>query len=99
MSEGKTMGLFGDLPDRRGLEEKAKAKGRLPPGQSLTLKWPVLHYGSVPAFDASKWDFKSSGQVEEPRRLTWRSEEQTSELPALTKLVCRPPREEKQYAE
>ncbi len=65
------MGLFADLGDRRELEKKAKAEGRLPPGQSLTLKWPVLHYGSVPSFDASKWDFKISGLVEEPRRLTW----------------------------
>src|SRR5439155_20308694 len=71
MREGKTMGLFGDLPDRRELEKKAKAEERLPPGQSLTLKWPVLHYGSVPSFDATKWDFKISGQVEEPKRLTW----------------------------
>jgi len=65
------MGLFGDLPDRRELEKKAKAEERLPPGQSLTLKWPVLHYGSVPSFDATKWDFKISGQVDEPKRLTW----------------------------
>ncbi len=45
------MALFGDLGDRRELEKKAKAEGRLPPGQSLTLKWPVLH-GSVP-FDVT----------------------------------------------
>ncbi len=64
------MALFGD-GDRRELEKKAKAEGRLPPGQSLTLKWPVLHYGSVPTFDAGKWDFKISGLVEEPVRLTW----------------------------
>src|SRR5438309_10892146 len=65
------MALFGDLVDRRELEKKAKAEGRLPPGQSLTLKWPVLHYGGVPVFDAAKWDFKISGLVEEPVRLTW----------------------------
>src|SRR5256886_13573276 len=58
--------------DRRELEKKAKAEGRLPPGQSLTLKWPVLHYGSVPHFDVAKWDFKISGLVEEPVPLTWR---------------------------
>ena len=65
------MALFGDLGDRRELEKKAKAEGRLPPGQSLTLKWPVPHYGGVPVFDAAKWDFKISGLVEEPVRLTW----------------------------
>jgi len=37
----------------------------------LTIKWPVLHYGSVPHFDAAKWDFKISGLVETPLRLTW----------------------------
>lgn len=46
--------------------------GRLPPGQSLTLKWPVLHYGSVPRFDPAKWDFRVWGEVETPLRLTWR---------------------------
>src|SRR5437660_8437260 len=65
------MALFGDLGDRRELEKKAKAEGRLPPGQSLTLKWPVLHYGSVPHFDAAKWDFKISGLVEQTVRLSW----------------------------
>ncbi len=65
------MTLFGDLGRRRELEKKARAEGRLPPGQSLTLKWPVLHYGSVPTFDPAKWDFKISGLVEEPVRLTW----------------------------
>src|SRR5216684_652478 len=69
-TEETKMALFGD-GDRRELEKKAKAEGRLPPGQSLTLKWPVLHYGSVPTFDAEKWDFKISGLVEEPVRLTW----------------------------
>jgi DMSO/TMAO reductase YedYZ molybdopterin-dependent catalytic subunit len=64
------MGLFGD-GDRRELEKKAKTEGRLPPGQSLTLKWPVLHAGDVPRFDAGRWDFKISGLVETARRLTW----------------------------
>ena len=30
-----------------------------------------MHYGSVPHFDAAKWDFKISGLVEEPVRLGW----------------------------
>jgi Oxidoreductase molybdopterin binding domain len=65
------MALFGEFGERRELEKRAKAEGRLPPGQSLTLKWPVLHNGSIPLFDAAKWDFKISGEVEEPKRLTW----------------------------
>jgi DMSO/TMAO reductase YedYZ molybdopterin-dependent catalytic subunit len=65
------MALFGEFGERRELEKRAKAEGRLPPGQSLTLKWPVLHNGSTRLFDAAKWDFKISGEVEEPKRLTW----------------------------
>ena len=57
--------------DRRELERQMKEAGRLPPGQSLTLKWPVLHYGSIPRFDPATWDFQISGLVETPLRLTW----------------------------
>ena len=44
---------------------------RLPPGQYLTDKWPVLHAGSIPSTDLATWDFKVWGQVEEPLTLTW----------------------------
>ena len=47
--------------ERKELERKMKDTGRLPPGQSLTLKWPVLHYGDVPRFDPQTWDFRVSG--------------------------------------
>ncbi len=63
-------GIFGGDERKRQQEEK-RAEGRLPPGQSLTLKWPVLHYGSVPRFDPATWDFKVSGLVEHPLRFTW----------------------------
>jgi len=49
-----------------------KRAGRLPPGQSLTLKWPVLHYGSVPQFDAERWDFRVYGLVGSVIKLNWR---------------------------
>ncbi len=65
------MAIFGDDGGRREKEKKARAEGRLPPGQSLTVKWPVLHYGRVPEFDPAKWDFKIAGLVEEPVRFTW----------------------------
>ena len=57
--------------ERRQREQEMKREGRLPPGQSLTLKWPVLHYGSVPKFDAVRWDFRVYGSVESSIRLTW----------------------------
>jgi DMSO/TMAO reductase YedYZ molybdopterin-dependent catalytic subunit len=57
--------------ERKQLEKKMLGEGRLPPGQALTLKWPVLHYGSVPRFDAAHWEFQVRGLVERPRRFTW----------------------------
>jgi DMSO/TMAO reductase YedYZ molybdopterin-dependent catalytic subunit len=64
--------------ERREQEKKKRAQGLLPPGQSLTLKWPVLHYGSVPRFDASTWDFRVYGLVESSLRFTW---EEFNKLP------------------
>jgi DMSO/TMAO reductase YedYZ molybdopterin-dependent catalytic subunit len=58
--------------ERRDRERAMKEAGRLPPGQSLTLKWPVLHYGSVPRFDPERWDFRVYGLVHNPLRLSWR---------------------------
>ncbi|MCB0192808.1 MAG: sulfite oxidase-like oxidoreductase [Anaerolineae bacterium] len=60
-------------------EEEERYQDRLPPGQSLTLKWPVLHVGSVPHYrDLSLWDFYIRGRVEKPVRFTW---EEFSSLP------------------
>lgn len=58
-------------PDRRKEEERVRKEGRLPPGQSLTLKFPVLHYGPVPHFNPATWDFRVWGLVEEEKRWTW----------------------------
>jgi DMSO/TMAO reductase YedYZ molybdopterin-dependent catalytic subunit len=46
---------------------------RLPPGQTLTRKWPILHYGGIPRFDPVRWDFRIEGLVEES--VTWTFEE------------------------
>src|ERR1700691_1782625 len=64
--------------ERRQLERAMRHAGRLPPGQSLTLKWPVLHAGTVTRFDPQKWDFRVSGLVENPLRWTW---DEVSHLP------------------
>jgi len=57
--------------ERKELERRMQAEGRLPPGQAATLKWPVLQYGSVPRFDPARWDFRITGLVEQPVRLAW----------------------------
>jgi DMSO/TMAO reductase YedYZ molybdopterin-dependent catalytic subunit len=64
--------------DRRQLEKLMAAAGRLPPGQSLTIKFPVLHYGSVPQFDPGSWRFRIWGEVEKEISWTW---EEFNQLP------------------
>jgi DMSO/TMAO reductase YedYZ molybdopterin-dependent catalytic subunit len=44
---------------------------RLPPGQYLTKKWPVLSYERTPRFDPTSYLFKVWGTVESPFELTW----------------------------
>ena len=46
-------------------------RDRVPPGQYVTEKFPVLHYGSVPKSDLAAWDFKVYGEVDAPFGLTW----------------------------
>lgn len=58
-------------PDRRKEEARIREEGRLPPGQSLTLKFPVLHYGSTPPFKPEVWEFHVWGEIEGDKRWTW----------------------------
>jgi DMSO/TMAO reductase YedYZ molybdopterin-dependent catalytic subunit len=55
----------------RKVEEAGYDPARLPPGQYLTDKWPVLHAGTVPKTDLATWDFRVTGEVEEPLTLDW----------------------------
>jgi len=67
-------------------ERKVTAAGidpaRLPPGQHMTVKWPVLHAGSVPTVDLATWRFRVTGEVEHPLELTWEA------LNALPRSAC-----------
>ena len=63
--------MFDSIFRRKEDEEKFKKEGRLPPGQSYTQRFPVLHYGPVPAFNPATWDFRVWGEVASPLRLTW----------------------------
>lgn len=56
---------------RREDEERIKQEGRLPPGQSLTNRFPVLHYGPTPRFNPATWDLRVFGEVEEEVVWNW----------------------------
>ena len=44
---------------------------RIPPGQYVTERWPVLHEGAVPSLDTDTWTFGVDGLVEEPKEWNW----------------------------
>jgi len=70
--------MFRNLTSRRDEEDRMKQEGRLPPGQSLTQKFPVLHYGPVPSFNPATWDLRIWGEVEKEVVWTW---DQVQQLP------------------
>jgi DMSO/TMAO reductase YedYZ molybdopterin-dependent catalytic subunit len=73
--------MFNSIFHRKEEEDRVRGEGRLPPGQSLTQKFPVLHYGPVPPFNAAAWDFRIFGQVEEESTWTWH---EFNQLPRTT---------------
>jgi len=48
-----------------------RIRHRLPPGQALTEKFPILHEGEVPRYDMSEWRLDVFGAVEEERTFTY----------------------------
>jgi DMSO/TMAO reductase YedYZ molybdopterin-dependent catalytic subunit len=62
------MTLFRSKAEQK-LVEKGLDPTRLPPGQYLTEKWPVLHAGTVPEVDLATWEFGVFGEVDEPLTL------------------------------
>ncbi|MEI7761032.1 MAG: molybdopterin-dependent oxidoreductase [Thermoleophilia bacterium] len=62
---------------RSKAEKKVRDAGydssRLPEGQYLTEKWPVLHAGSVARYpkDLGGWDFRVHGEVDTPVTFDW----------------------------
>ena len=65
---------------RKEAQDEMAMQDKLPPGQSLTQKWPVLHVGSIPRFNPAAWDFYIWGLVKQPKRFTW---EEFSALPTV----------------
>ena len=63
--------MVGGAMNRKDEEKFYQQEGRLPPGQSLTQKFPVLHYGAVPDFEPATWDFRVWGEIEKEVNWTW----------------------------
>lgn len=73
---------------RREEEERVKGMNRLPPGQSLTQKFPVLHYGPIPRTHLDHWDFRIFGEVEEDKTWSWQQFKQLPRTQVTLDIHC-----------
>ncbi len=64
------MGFFDR--NRKNLEKLGYDPSRLPPGQYLTERFPVLHAGDIPDYrDLSTWSLQVFGLVDQELTLSW----------------------------
>jgi len=63
-------------------------KVRIPPGQHEVHNFPVLHYGSVPNVDTSKWTFRIFGMVEKERTLTYAEFASLPQIKVFSDIHC-----------
>jgi len=82
------MGMFDNLMGRRRKEEQMRDEGRLPPGQSLTEKFPVLTYGPTPKFDPATWDLRVFGEVEAEKAWDWEAFQKLPTVTITTDIHC-----------
>ena len=80
--------MFDSIFQRRESEAQIRREGRLPPGQSLTQKFPVLHYGPVPSFNPASWKFRVWGEVEQESQLSWHQFNQLPRTRLLMDIHC-----------
>ena len=76
------MGFFDR--NREQLAKKGIDDARLPPGQYLTERFPVLHVGDVPTYAPGQWDLKIFGLVDKPFTINL---DELKSMPAVTLLT------------
>jgi DMSO/TMAO reductase YedYZ molybdopterin-dependent catalytic subunit len=82
-----TPSLFGDRGRRRA-EKLGIDPARLPPGQSPTVKWPVLTVGPEPEVDVEKWSLSFYGEVDNPYALRWDELQGLEQVEQVSDLHC-----------
>ena len=76
------MGFFDR--NREQLANRGIDDARLPPGQYLTERFPVLHVGDVPTYAPGQWDLKIFGLVDKPFTINL---DELKSMPAVTLLT------------
>jgi DMSO/TMAO reductase YedYZ molybdopterin-dependent catalytic subunit len=85
------MGITSKIIGERGRKQADKLgidPKRVPPGQYLTERFPVLTYGRNPAFDLKDWDFRIYGEVDNPIRISWTELNTLEQVELTTDIHC-----------
>jgi DMSO/TMAO reductase YedYZ molybdopterin-dependent catalytic subunit len=56
----------------KGRRRDTASSSRLPPGQYLVNDFPVLSAGPTPRANLDQWTFSIEGEIDEPKRWTWK---------------------------
>ncbi len=82
-----TSQLIGERGRKQG-EALGIDPARIPPGQYLTSKFPVLTYGPNPAVDLAHWSLAVDGAVAAPFSLTWDELMAMEQVTVTTDIHC-----------
>src|SRR5437763_1196720 len=74
--------------NRQEVIKRGYEPARLPPGQYLTDRFPVLHAGDVPPVDLDRWQFKVFGAVEYDVTLSWAEFQQLPRTDTTADIHC-----------
>ncbi len=84
----------GDAPGPAGwdddviISEDTHRENRIPPGQTRTRKWPVLHASTVPRVSLDDWTFEVRGLVKNPFKVTWDEFQQLPRVKVFADFHC-----------
>jgi DMSO/TMAO reductase YedYZ molybdopterin-dependent catalytic subunit len=56
---------------KKGKSTPSDTASRVPPGQKLSKKWPVMDIGKIPKLDLDTWQLTITGLVDEPITLSF----------------------------
>ncbi|MCA9114732.1 MAG: sulfite oxidase-like oxidoreductase [Planctomycetaceae bacterium] len=75
-------------PDDVIISADTRRSERIPPGQTRTRKWPVLHYGFVPEVPLDRWKLEIGGLVDRPFSLNWEEFQQLPRVKVFADFHC-----------
>ena len=80
--------VIGMAQEENSRSPDLESGGRIPPGQKMTKKFPVLHAGRVPEIEISKWTFAVGGLVEPKKVLDFEQFMSLEQVKIVSDIHC-----------